>query len=134
MIGGRISAVVWIVVGGLALAAMMAGPDSPVTGAPQMIKTSLSGQQLYTLACASCHGMTGHGLVFQKEGQKIEVPAITYPELVKVFTKNFDNQARAAIVQGLDEEGKPLHPMMPRWTMLSPADVNKIIAYIKTLK
>jgi mono/diheme cytochrome c family protein len=99
-----------------------------------MMTTNLSGQQLFTLACASCHGPTGAGRVFRKDGQTIKVPAVTYAELSGLYTKNFDEQARAAIVKGLDEEGKPLNPMMPRWTMLSAADVDKLIAYMKTLK
>lgn len=99
-----------------------------------MITTNLPGQQLFTLACASCHGLTGAGHVFRQEGQTIRVPPITYSELSKTFTKNFDEQLRTAIVQGLDEEGKPLQPMMPRWTMLSQRDVDKLVAYIKTLK
>lgn len=131
---GRIWVMVWVAFGVFPLAAMLTGSPSTVHGAPAMITTDLSGQQLYTLACASCHGVGGHGRVFTKEGQKIEVPDITYGELSKMYTKNFDSQARAAIVQGLDEEGKPLNPIMPRWTMLSPKDVGKIIAYIKTLK
>ena len=106
---------------------------SPMMPSPMMM-TNLSGQQLYTLACASCHGVTGAGHVFRQKGQKIEVPAITYTELSKMYTTNFDEQLRTAIVKGLDEEGKPLQPMMPRWTMLSPADVNKLIAYVKTLR
>lgn len=130
---------VWIltslmVCSGLALAGMIGGSPSPVLGAPPMITTNLSGQQLFTLACASCHGLTGAGHVFRQEGQTIKVPPITYSELSKTFTKNFDEQLRTAIVKGLDEEGKPLQPMMPRWTMLSQQDVDKLIAYIKTLK
>jgi mono/diheme cytochrome c family protein len=123
----------WIISGVLVLA-LIGRPSSPVTGATPMMTTNLSGQQLFTLACASCHGMTGAGHKFTRKGQTIEVPAITYSELSKAYAKDFDKKARAAIVEGLDEEGKPLHPMMPRWTMLSPADVNKLIAYMKTLK
>lgn len=139
MRNGRILGVALVaVIGGMVFAAVIGGPSPPVTGAPSMMSpmmtTNLSGQQLYSLACASCHNVTGHGRVFNKEGQKIEVPGITYAELAKMYTKNFDSQARAAIVQGLDEEGKPLNPMMPRWTFLSPADVGKLIAYMKTLK
>jgi mono/diheme cytochrome c family protein len=124
---------VWIVPV-LLVIGLMSRPTSQVIGATSMITTNLSGQQLFTLACASCHGLNGAGHVFRQNGQKIEVPAITYKVLAKTFTKNFDEQVRTAIVKGLDEEGKPLQPMMPRMTMLSPADVNKLIAYIKTLK
>lgn len=124
----------WTVCGAVALAAMVRESPTPVLGAPSMITTNLSGQQLFTLACASCHGLTGAGHVFRQEGQTIRVPPITYSELSKTFTKNFDEQLRTAIVQGLDEEGKPLQPMMPRWTMLSQRDVDKLVAYIKTLK
>ncbi len=139
MRGGRIqSLALGAVLSGLVSAAVIGGLRSPVTAAPSMMSpmmtTNLSGQQLFTLACASCHGPAGVGRVFRKDGQTIKVPAVTYAELSGMYTKNFDEQLRTALVKGLDEEGKPLNPMMPRWTMFSTADVDKLIAYMKTLK
>ena len=138
MVGIRaLGTAIMVTAGTAALILMMVIPSRMIDASPMMpspMMTNLSGQQLYTLACASCHSVTGAGHVFRQKGQKIEVPAITYTELSKIYTTNFDEQLRTAIVKGLDEEGKPLQPMMPRWTMLSPADVNKLIAYMKTLR
>jgi mono/diheme cytochrome c family protein len=131
--GRVLSTAVWTMVGVLMLAAVIGTPLSPATGAA-MITTNLSGSQLYALACASCHGLSGQGRTFSMDSQTIKVPAITYTALSKIYTKNFDEQLRASIVMGLDEEGKPLNGMMPRWTRVSSADVAKLIAYIKTLK
>lgn len=135
----RMSGTEMLLIAGMAVFFLRAEVASPVVDAaammtPTTITTNLSGQQLFALACASCHGVTGAGHVFRQNGQKIEVPAITYAALSKVYTRNFDEQLRTSIVRGLDEEGKPLQPMMPRWTSLSPTDVNKLIAYIKTLQ
>jgi mono/diheme cytochrome c family protein len=120
---------------GIFVAAIVVGTGSQqTTGATATITTNLSGQQLYTLACASCHGLTGSGRAFTLDGQTIKVPSLGYGRLSKVYSKNFDDQVRGTIVKGLDEEGKALNPMMPRWMSLSPVDVSKIIDYLKTLK
>lgn len=124
----------WTAVGAFALAAALGGPLHGTSGASPAIATNLSGAQLFQVACASCHGLTGSGRVFTKGGQTITVPAITYTRLSKLYNKNFNQQVRGAIVRGLDEEGKPLNPMMPRWTNLSAPDLDKLIAYLKTLK
>ncbi len=129
------TAFVWSIAWVLALALAVIGAFPHRTaGAPQQITTSLTGAQLFSLACASCHGLTGAGRVFSMDRQTIKTPALTYARLSKMYNKNFDQQIRNAIVRGLDEEGKPLNPMMPRWTNLSPADIGKIIAYLKTLR
>lgn len=120
--------------GALVVALVMDGTSPETLGASQTITTGLPGEQLFQVACASCHGTTGYGRVFTMDKQTIKTPNIRYAALAKMYTKNFDQQARTAITKGLDETGQPLNPMMPRWTFLSPADVNKIIAYLKTLK
>jgi mono/diheme cytochrome c family protein len=79
-----LSAAVWAGVGVLVLVAIIVQPSSPVTGAPATITTNLAGPQLFALACASCHGLSGKGRVFTADSQKIEVPAITYTALSKV--------------------------------------------------
>ena len=124
---------VWLGVGALALAVLVAEPLSLATGAAT-ITTNLTGPELFALTCASCHGLSGRGRVFSVGGQKIEVPAITYTRLSQVYTQNFDEQLRGTIVKGVDEQGKALNLLMPRWTMLSAADVDKLLAYIKTLR
>jgi mono/diheme cytochrome c family protein len=117
-----------------ALAATIGGAVQGASGAPPQITTNLAGPDLFALACASCHGPAGYGRVFTRGGQTVKVPSLRYSRLAKVYGKNFDALVRRAIVQGLDEEGKPLNPMMPRWTNLSSADVAKLIAYLKTFR
>lgn len=38
-----------------------------------------------------------------------------------------------AVTQGLDAEGKPLDPIMPRW-QVTPDEVRALIAYLGTLR
>ena len=43
-----------------------------------------------------------------------------------------EQQAATAIVKGQDETGADLNAMMPRWTVLSQAQVDSLVTYIKT--
>jgi len=40
---------------------------------------------------------------------------------------------KAAIVAGIDPAGNTLHEEMPRWTGLSPADLDDLIDYLQVL-
>lgn len=63
-------------------------------------------------------------------GTAIKTPDITYGALIKEgFT---DATIKRAILDGLDEAGKPLNEPMPRWQMTN-TDVDATIAYLKTL-
>lgn len=95
------------------------------------------GKQLYDLSCAGCHGVTGQGNTFSRKGQTIKVPALSWSDLSKTYSKNpsrgtVDQQVSLAITKGEDEEGKPLNPMMPRWSSLSKAQVDSLVSYLKT--
>ena len=81
--------------------------------------------------CASCHGADGRGGTLRTmSGGAIEAPDVTYDALVKSgFT---DAAIRRAILNGLDERGKPLDAAMPRWQM-TPVDLGATIAYLKEL-
>ncbi|PKQ15723.1 MAG: hypothetical protein CVT67_08380 [Actinobacteria bacterium HGW-Actinobacteria-7] len=81
--------------------------------------------------CGSCHAADGRGATIKMMmGTAIEAPDITYDALIKEgFT---DATIQKAIVDGLDEAGKPLEDAMPRWRMNS-ADMNATIAYLKVL-
>lgn len=81
-------------------------------------------------SCASCHGSDGQGgLPIMMSSTK--APAITYKSLTQKeeFT---DKLIKRAITQGLDEAGKPLDPIMPRWEM-SNQDLDDLIDFLKTL-
>lgn len=87
------AAIVASIVGVFAGMAMFGSGSEPTAGAlPMMMPAmaNLSCEQLYMLACASCHGTTGYGRVFTMEGQTIKTPAIRYAALAKMYTKNFD--------------------------------------------
>jgi mono/diheme cytochrome c family protein len=81
--------------------------------------------------CASCHGGGGRGGTLRTmSGTAIQAPDVTYDALVKSgFT---DATIQRAILSGLDENGKPLDPAMPRWQM-APVDLGATIAYLKVL-
>lgn len=81
--------------------------------------------------CGSCHRANGRGgTIRMMMGTAIKTPDITYGALIKEgFT---DATIKRAILDGLDEAGKPLNEPMPRWQMTN-ADVDATIAYLKTL-
>lgn len=81
--------------------------------------------------CGSCHGANGRGgTIRMMNGNAVKVPDVTYDALIKAgFT---DATIQRAIHDGLDETGKPLHAVMPRWQM-SGADLDATVAYLKVL-
>ncbi len=94
------------------------------------------GQELYTLSCAACHGTTGAGNTFTLKGQTIKVHALGWADLSQAYATDpsrgsVEQQIGLAITKGLDEKGEALNQMMPRWSTLSSAQVDSIIAYIK---
>ena len=108
-------------------------PAAPTT-APN--PNEVNGAALFQLSCAPCHGSDAAGNSFTKDDQKIEPPSIKWDELVKMYATQPDRgtpeqQAALAIVKGQDETGGDLNAMMPRWTILSQAQVDSLVAYIK---
>jgi mono/diheme cytochrome c family protein len=98
---------------------------------------NLTGEQLFQTACAACHGKDGAGQSFTKDGQKIEPPSLNWAGLVKLYTAQPsrgtpEQQAALGITKGQDETGADLNAMMPRWTVLSQAQVDSLVEYIKT--
>ncbi|HEY3374733.1 MAG TPA: cytochrome c [Candidatus Aquicultor sp.] len=80
--------------------------------------------------CVTCHGTDGRGGTTIMMGT-LTAPDIRYTTLTKAgFT---DALLKRAITKGLDEKGGALDSNMPRWRM-SDADLNDLIAYLKTLK
>jgi mono/diheme cytochrome c family protein len=99
----------------------------------------LMGEQLFQTSCAACHGKDGAGQTFVKDDQKIEPPSLKWADLTKLYTAKPDRgtpeqQTALAIVKGQDETGADLNTMMPRWTVLSQAQVDSLVTYIKTFK
>lgn len=101
----------------------------------------LSGEQVI---CGRCHRRSGMGA---PEGQNVApavVGDILYqplrlptskpplpPERRPAYT---DETLKTAIRQGIDPSGKPLGPLMPRYPLLSDAQLDTLIAYLKTLQ
>ena len=92
------------------------------------------------VGCAMCHGPDGRGGM--RHGSPS--PDITYSALTdsKGHEHEFMNRRhpafnretiKAAIVAGIDPAGNTLHEEMPRWTGLSPADLEDLIDYLQVL-
>jgi len=92
------------------------------------------------VGCAMCHGPDGRGGMMHG----IPSPDITYSALTDSngHEHEFMNRRhppfnretiKAAIVAGIDPAGNPLHEEMPRWTGLSPADLEDLIDYLQVL-
>lgn len=110
---------------------------APVVATTAPNPNEVSGAQLFQLACSSCHGADAGGNSFVKDGQKIEPPSIKWADLTMMYLPKPDRgtpeqQAVTGIVKGQDETGADLNAMMPRWTVLSQAQVDSLVTYIKT--
>ncbi|MCL4530788.1 MAG: c-type cytochrome [Chloroflexi bacterium] len=97
----------------------------------------LMGEQLYQAACAACHGKDRAGNTFDKDGQKISVPALAWSDLSTTYQTQpsrgtVEQQLTLAITKGQDETGGDLNAMMPRWSFLSQAQVDSLIQYLQT--
>jgi mono/diheme cytochrome c family protein len=82
--------------------------------------------------CANCHGEDGMG----KKLPKFDIPPIRYSVLFEPQdgkpAKYTAKTIRKAVVTGVDEEGKPLDPIMPRWKMTDD-ELTALAAYLKVL-
>lgn len=99
---------------------------------------NLMGEQLYQAACASCHGSDGKGKTFVMDGNTIETPSLSWADLSSLYSTDpsrgtVEQQIGLSIVKGLDEAGDELPSMMPRWTLLSQAQVDSLIQDIQAM-
>ena len=97
----------------------------------------LMGEGLFRTSCAACHGMDGAGKTFEKDGNTIATPSLHWNELNQTFGKDpsrgsVPEQVALAITTGHDETGAELNTMMPRWSFLSPAQVDSLVQYLQT--
>ncbi|HEX4584576.1 MAG TPA: ABC transporter substrate-binding protein [Burkholderiaceae bacterium] len=84
------------------------------------------------VACANCHQRSGLGA---REGQQV-IPAVAgavlyapKPGLRSAYT---DQTLAVAIREGVDPDGRPLSPLMPRYAMQAD-ELAQLIDYLKTL-
>ncbi len=81
----------------------------------------------WTESCAKCHGADGKGDT--KMGKKLSIADLTDPKVQAKFT---DAEAFKSIKSGrTDENGKTT---MKAVEGLSDADINALVAYVRTLK
>jgi mono/diheme cytochrome c family protein len=80
--------------------------------------------------CASCHGDDGKGAT--EQGKKMGVRDMTSPEFWKDLT---DDKMKDAITNGIKQtkDGK-VQEMEPYKDKLKPADIDALVAYVKTFK
>lgn len=91
------------------------------------------------VGCVMCHGPDGRG------GSMHGMPA---PDITFSFLSDprgyqdprgrrrpayNEESLKAAIVAGIDSAGNSLDPEMPRWTGLTPRDLDDLIGFLKTL-
>jgi mono/diheme cytochrome c family protein len=117
----------------------MVGPMATASGPMEMPAASadLTGVSLYRLSCAACHGQDRAGNTFEDEGQSISVPALAWDDLNSMYVTqpnrgSVNDQLVLAITKGQDETGEDMVPMMPRWSSLSPAQLESLIEYFQT--
>lgn len=110
---------------GMAMGALAAMPSLASAAG-----NAAAGKTLYTADCAVCHLASGAGGVKLGAYTSADLRA---PALEKMYG-NSDKRLADAILNGKDEEGKDMAPLMPRWKgQLSPMLVDDVIAYLKTL-
>jgi hypothetical protein len=91
------------------------------------------------IGCAMCHGLDGRGGTMHG----IPVPNITFRFLSdprgyqhgtgRKRPGHTEETVKAAIVAGVDSGGNTLHPEMPRWTGLTPRDLDDLLGFLKSL-
>ncbi len=114
-----------------------AATAAPGVSASTGSSTDLMGADLFQVSCAACHGADRSGSNFEVDGQKISAPALGWDDLSTTYATDpsrgtVEAQLALAITQGKGETGDDLDPMMPRWSSLSQAQVDSLIAYLKT--
>lgn len=89
-------------------------------------------------ACASCHGLDGHG----RQTMMFTAPNVTYANVTDPSgmlepdgtrgPRYTDDLIRRAVVQGIGGDGVALDTTMPRW-QLGEQDWGNLLAFLKTL-
>lgn len=103
---------------------------SPGHSAPLTSSAVATGKDLFQTYCSTCHGPNAAGGV--KLGDAVSAD-IRWQAIGPRYHDNSQLVVRA-ILHGLDEHGKPLDDVMPRWQgTLSPQQAADIVAYLQTL-
>jgi len=82
-------------------------------------------------SCAACHGANGAGGVHLPGGA---VSADLRQKALAAVKPAYTLQSlERAISTGVDNQGKSLNPVMPRWKM-TPRDLHDVAEFVRTLK
>lgn len=82
-------------------------------------------------SCAACHRANGSGGVHLPGGA---VSADLRQKALAAVKPAYTLQSlERAISTGIDNQGKPLDPVMPRWKM-SPRDLHDVAEFVQTLR
>lgn len=82
-------------------------------------------------SCAACHGANGSGGVHLPGGAvsaDLRHKALVVNQKIPYTLATLER----AISTGIDNLGKPLNPVMPRWNM-TPRDLHDVASYVLTL-
>jgi cytochrome c oxidase cbb3-type subunit 3 len=91
---------------------------------------SVAGKQLFADKCSACHGENAAGGYQMGDEKSANVRWTNLGDMYKGDVSQVAN----AIFNGLDEDGKEISPVMPRWKdKLSEQEVSDLIAYLETL-
>ncbi|MCL4543004.1 MAG: cytochrome c [Chloroflexi bacterium] len=104
--------------------ARAAASRASATGSPA------AGKELYGTYCSTCHGPDAKGGIKLGDATSADI------RWSAIGTRYHNDPALVsrAILQGLDEEGKPLDDVMPRWKgTLTTQQVGDLVAYLQTL-
>jgi mono/diheme cytochrome c family protein len=120
------------------LAAYVKSGLPPIAGistvtVPAGLPDSVSGGYLYTkLGCINCHGPNGRGGVPNPSSPDTVIPPLSGPDFVGQFKT--DKSISDVILSGSVIGKNPIVDM-PHWGgILTQAEVNQLVAYIRTLK
>ncbi len=99
--------------------------------------SNLMGEQLYQASCSACHGEDAAGKTFDLDGNQISTPSLHWGDLTDTYSANpargsVEQQVALGITKGQDKSGDDLNAMMPRWSALSPAQVDSLVQYLQT--
>jgi mono/diheme cytochrome c family protein len=82
-------------------------------------------------SCAACHGANGSGGVHLPGGAvSADLRQKALSAVKPVYTLE---SLERAISTGIDNQGKPLNAVMPRWNM-TPRDLHDVAEFVQTLK
>jgi mono/diheme cytochrome c family protein len=121
------------------------GSGQPLEGTRASSGAAASGSDA---ACVSCHQRSGFGsaegllrippiagaYLFHARARTAEQRDLPYVEAIRADREPYTPETLArAIREGVDSQGKPLSPLMPRF-QLGDADMSALVSYLKSLE